>query len=107
MKKIEKKLARFLELSKKFSKTDHEVLGDYENILKLVPEKNYTVFNNYTGLSLSPINEVKNLTRKEEFEEATKQLLILVNEREEYKKLQNELSEYYTAKQNLKQVKDE
>lgn len=108
MKKIEKKVKRYLELSIKFSKSQEDVFGKHDSIKELISKDiNAGTIISYGSLSDTSYGYVYNstdakvVTLKDEYKEATKQLLLLVDEWEEYKELKNLLSDYFFAKNKV------
>lgn len=105
--KIREKVQRYLELSTKFNKSEDDVFSRYENIIEssshiITCQGGYTsgVSGGYVELNLTGAQK-KEPTKRERYEEATKNLLQLVDDYEEYKALQNDLLSYFEAENKL------
>lgn len=100
---MEEKIIRFLELSKKFSKTENEAIGKEMEVLRSYNKIGW-VSSSSLGITYGSISitEDSGEAENETVEVLAERMVTRIKEYQEYKQLQKDLLDYYKAKQKLK-----
>jgi hypothetical protein len=97
MKKILEKVARFVELSKEFTKYEDEIYEGFQIPLSY----EYLVSSNTGTINFSNIPNPEYGTKQQEYKKFLNEKIEAVDRWEEYKTLQADLSEYFNSVNKL------